>query len=194
MPSRRAPNKRAAGAASQTNSATKELVEYSRIRKCPADPPKIAAQVHQTRWFRIAPLAAFGFSPTPQTIASLTLPNAAVGWSGFRIRKIRVYAPDSDVTGVGESYAVQAGATGIVSTGVGSSFIVGDGQKFQDSGTKGQRRAGLEIVPSFEFRNKWWSVADTLSVPFEASTVPLAAAASQELFLVDLLLDTVSST
>lgn len=170
------------------------LSEYSKCKEGPSDPPHIAANVHQTKWYRIAPLANLGFSPTPQTIAGLTLPNHAIGWSGFRIRKLRIWAPDSTVASVSESYAVTLSLPGIVATGAATSFAIGDGATYQDSGVVGQRRACVEVTPSAEFRNKWWQASDALSVPFAASTAPLAAATSNELFLVDLLLDTMSNT
>jgi hypothetical protein len=142
-------------------------------------------------------LANAVFSPPPATLGALFLPNAGVGYSGFRIRRIRVYAPDTFVTTTpasAQSYAVQLVLTGKVGVTDVTNFFVGDGAAFEANGLISNERARIEIVPTTEFSNKWWQLSDTHSVPFSASTLPLAPADSVDIFLVDLLLDIVSLT
>jgi hypothetical protein len=141
-------------------------------------------------------LASAIFAPSANTIAGLFLPNAAVGYSGFRIRRIRIYAPDTFVTTVppsAQSYGLTCVLTGQVGITATTNFFVGDGATFDANGDISKDRARMEIVPCAEYVNKWWQVSDANSVPFSASTIPLAVAAASDLFLIDLLLDIVTT-
>jgi hypothetical protein len=157
------------------------------------DPPAIKTQTREIRRIRIGFLANLGFSPVPSSIATF-LPNAGVGWEAFRIMRISVYATDDQIatTAGTSSYGVFLSLTGIVSTGVSTSFGIGDNANFQDVGTTGQSRAQVHMIPAREFEQHWWSTGDAVSVPFATASIPLAAAVSTSLNILDLTVEMIS--
>jgi len=172
--------------------------QFSKTIRPPVTPPTINERITQTKWCRGQQLANALYGPSPASIAAGFLPNAGVGWSGFRIRRIRIYAPDSPTaTGTmpsAESYGLQLILTGSVAVGnvAASTFFVGDGGIYETDGLISNQRARIEAVPSKEFMDKWWQVGDTASTPFTTSTLPLSVATSLDTFIIDLLLDMVS--
>jgi hypothetical protein len=171
-----------------------DLVANHSVRlRVERDPPTLAEQTRQLRRIRIGFLANTGYSPTPATIATF-LPNGGAGWIAFRITRIDLWATDDRVgaTAGTSSFGVALSLPGIVSTGVSSSFVVGDDAIFQDVGTTGQSRAQVHVIPAREFVQKWWSTTDTNSVPLTASSLPLAPAMSTALNILDLVVEMIS--
>jgi hypothetical protein len=174
--------------------STKDLVANHSVRlRLQVDPPSLAEQTRQVRRVRIGFLANSGYSPTPASIAN-HFPNGGAGWLAFRINRIDLWGTDDRIAGTAgtSSYGVALSLPGIVSTGVGSSFAIGDDAIFQDVGTAGQSRAQVHVLPAREFEQKWWSTSDTLSVPLTASSLPLAPATSTSLNILDLVVEMIS--
>lgn len=120
------------------------------------DPPPVEQCLDITkRWYIVVPKGTYNMTPK-LIISSLPGYNSTAQTSIFeriRIEKISVYGE--------EPSQLRLNVTD------------GDGAKFVDDGTAGERRPQLHIQPDFQLRSKWYKTTDTTTIFAVGSDTPV---------------------